>query len=141
MVHRHQMKMALNNNIIAYRFPTLAALFANAATISALAHGASSCFCWHHPQPPRCCQIRTSSISSLTVGSSKAKDRRIHSNKKSYYRTAWEGNLSLNNSIRSETRASDAFGSENDVSSQDYASSISYYLSSIREIRNQTFAF
>ena len=107
--------MTLTNHLIAYPFPTLAALIANAATISAWANSAYCCG-WYHAQPLRRRPLCTSSMSSLAIIRSKATHLRTRFNKKRYYWKVREGKVWLNNSIMSESRASDGI-EESDVSS------------------------
>ncbi len=91
------MKMALSSHLSAYPFPTLAALLANAVTISAWANSAY-CFCLNRPPRQMC-----NAVSSLAANLSKAGHRRIHLKKKTHHVTAWDGKFRLN-SLVSETR-------------------------------------
>ena len=110
------MMMALTNNLIAYPFPTLVALIANAATISAWTNSAY-CSGWYHPQPPRRRQLCISSMSDLAVSRSRATHLWKRFNKKRYYWVDREGNVCLN-SIISESKAAASDGiDECDVSS------------------------
>lgn len=108
------MMMTLTNHLIAYPFPTLAALIANAATISAWANSAYCCG-WYHAQPLRRRSLCTSSMSSLAIIRSKATHLRTRFNKKRYYWKDREGTVWLN-SIISESSASGGI-EECDVSS------------------------